>query len=158
LIGFEFETWFEFELKTLEKIKGKGNRNSLENKKTHFSPNWPSPAQQGRKRPRRLTGGLHLSAAVSFPRALSLPLSLPLPSGTGVSAPVALDHAPPFCLCLAGPSCQRDESFSLTRPLPLATSWGHPVSSALLANCHGPACTHAEIPSHVACPRTPPLF
>jgi hypothetical protein len=30
LIWFEFETWFEFELKTLEKINGKGIRNSLE--------------------------------------------------------------------------------------------------------------------------------
>jgi hypothetical protein len=32
LIWFEFETWFE--LKTLEKIKRKGNRNSLEKEKT----------------------------------------------------------------------------------------------------------------------------
>jgi hypothetical protein len=30
LIWFEFETWFEFELKTLEKINRKGIRNSLE--------------------------------------------------------------------------------------------------------------------------------
>jgi hypothetical protein len=30
LIWFEFKTWFEFELKTLEKINGKGIRNSLE--------------------------------------------------------------------------------------------------------------------------------
>jgi hypothetical protein len=30
LLWFEFKTWFEFELKTLEKINGKGIRNSLE--------------------------------------------------------------------------------------------------------------------------------
>jgi hypothetical protein len=33
LIWFEFETWFEFEFKTLEKIKRKGNRNSLKKAK-----------------------------------------------------------------------------------------------------------------------------
>jgi hypothetical protein len=52
LIWLEFETWFEFELKTLEKIKRKGNRNSLEKEKTYFSPNPPSPAQRGRARAR----------------------------------------------------------------------------------------------------------
>jgi cell division septal protein FtsQ len=30
---FEFETWFEFDLKSIEKIKVKGNRNSLEKEK-----------------------------------------------------------------------------------------------------------------------------
>jgi hypothetical protein len=52
LIWIEFETWFEFEFKTLEKIKIKGNRNSLEKEKTYFSPNLPRPAQWGRMRAR----------------------------------------------------------------------------------------------------------
>jgi hypothetical protein len=38
LIWFEFETWFEIELKTLEKINRKGIRNSLKLEKT---PIWP---------------------------------------------------------------------------------------------------------------------
>jgi hypothetical protein len=33
LIWFEFETWFEFELKTLEKINRKAIRNSLKMEK-----------------------------------------------------------------------------------------------------------------------------
>jgi hypothetical protein len=35
LIWFEFETWFEFELKTLEKVNRKAIRNSLENGKAN---------------------------------------------------------------------------------------------------------------------------
>jgi hypothetical protein len=34
LIWFKIETWFEFELKTLEKINRKGIGNSLGNRKT----------------------------------------------------------------------------------------------------------------------------
>jgi hypothetical protein len=67
LIRFEFETWFEFELKTLEKINRKAIRNSLENRKA----NW---AQVG-----------PLSPACARACVLAPPLSLPLPSGPGLS-------------------------------------------------------------------------
>jgi hypothetical protein len=73
-------------LKTREKTKKKGNRNFLERKKNHISSNRPNPAQQSRARPCRLTGGLHLLAVVSFPHALSLPLTA---SGADLSAPIS---------------------------------------------------------------------
>jgi hypothetical protein len=77
--------------------------------KTTFQPNRPSLAQRGptRERPRRLTGGLHLPAAVSRPCALFPPLF----SGAGLSAPVALACVPSFSLCLAGPTRQHTEPF-----------------------------------------------
>jgi hypothetical protein len=69
MFEFEFETWFEFELKTLEKIKRKAIRNSLEKEKNIFSP--VSPARP-RARPRRLTGGPHLPVTACVgARALS---------------------------------------------------------------------------------------
>jgi hypothetical protein len=37
LIWFEFETWFEFELKTLEKIDRKDIRNSLKLEKPNLA-------------------------------------------------------------------------------------------------------------------------
>jgi hypothetical protein len=40
-------------------------------------------------------------------------LSLPLPSGADLSAPVAFARAPVFSLCLAGPTRQRAEPFPL---------------------------------------------
>jgi hypothetical protein len=66
-----------------------------------------------RARPCRLTGGLHLSAAVSSLVHAHPPL--PLPSGGGLSAPVTFTRAPPFPLCLTGPPRRRSESF---RPAP----------------------------------------
>jgi hypothetical protein len=53
LIWFEFETWFEFELKTLEKINRKAIRNSLKNGKAISAQVGPlRPAS--RPRPRAL--------------------------------------------------------------------------------------------------------
>jgi hypothetical protein len=37
LIWFEFESWFEFKLKILEKINRKGNRNSLKIEKANLA-------------------------------------------------------------------------------------------------------------------------
>jgi hypothetical protein len=37
LIWFEFESWFEFKLKTLEKINRKGNRNYLKIEKANLA-------------------------------------------------------------------------------------------------------------------------
>jgi hypothetical protein len=51
LILFEFETWFEFELKTLEKINRKGIINSLKLEKPQFGPFSPSRSSL-RTRPR----------------------------------------------------------------------------------------------------------
>jgi hypothetical protein len=46
LIWFEFESWFEFKLKTLEKINRKGNRNSRKKKKANSAQTSPlSPAR-----------------------------------------------------------------------------------------------------------------
>jgi hypothetical protein len=56
----------------------------------------------------RLTSGLHMSAAVSFPRTLSFHLPLPLPSGARLSVPVAC---------------------SLTHPLSVFASRARPVST-----------------------------
>jgi hypothetical protein len=88
--------WFEFELKILEKIKRKAIRNSEKKRKTHLSPSRRSQAQRGRARPRRLTGGAPPVSGdfVPPPLVLSLPLHLPLPSGAGVSASVALTRGP----------------------------------------------------------------
>jgi hypothetical protein len=64
-------------------------------------------AQLGRPRPRRLTGGPHLPATAHIrARALSLPLSLPLPGRPDLSAP--------------------NRSHGL--PLSLAARWDLPVS------------------------------
>jgi hypothetical protein len=82
LIWFEFETLFEFELKTLEKINRKAIRNSLENGK-------PNSAQVGPLSPARASSvpdrwAPPVGANSSAP---SLPLSLSLPRGPGLSAP-----------------------------------------------------------------------
>jgi hypothetical protein len=46
LIWFEFESWFEFKLKTLEKINRKGNRNSRKKEKANSAQTSPlSPAR-----------------------------------------------------------------------------------------------------------------
>jgi hypothetical protein len=121
-------------------------------------PSRPNSAQPSLApaRLRRKTGGFHPSAAVPFP---ALSLSLSLPSGAGLSAPVAFAHAP---LCFVGPPHQ------CTKLLPLC--------SRSLSRCAvAPPCqlclprtgrgrtrahsrTHAEIPGHVARPRTPAPF
>jgi hypothetical protein len=81
-------------------------------------------------RPRRLTGGFHLSAAVAFP---ARSLSLSLPSGAGLSAPVAFARAP------LSPSASRVRIVSAPNRYPrvpalsLAAPWDHPVNSAFPA-------------------------
>jgi hypothetical protein len=53
MFEFEFETWFEFELKTLEKINRKAIGKSLENRKNQFGPVGPlSQAKRVSPRPR----------------------------------------------------------------------------------------------------------
>jgi hypothetical protein len=103
---FEFGLVFEFDLKTIGKIKIKGIRNSREKGKTISA----QPAQSGPARPRAPSPPDRWAPPVSGgfrPRALSSPL--PLPSGASLSVPFAC--APPFPPCLAGPPCQRNESF-----------------------------------------------
>jgi hypothetical protein len=46
LLWFEFETWFEFELKTLEKIKIKEFRKSLEKEKLISAQAGPTQPSQ----------------------------------------------------------------------------------------------------------------
>jgi hypothetical protein len=76
LIWFEFETWFEFELKTLEKINRKAIRNSLENGKAISAQVGPlSPARRARLHPRAL-GAWQTGPACR--RQPSRPLSLSL--------------------------------------------------------------------------------
>jgi hypothetical protein len=86
----------EKELENPEKKKKESNPAAHP---THLSPARP----RARPRPRRLTGGPRLSAAV-LPRALSLSLALSLPCGTSLSVPVFLRPlALPLSLCFAGP-------------------------------------------------------
>jgi hypothetical protein len=81
LIWFEFESWFEFKLKTVEKINRKGNRNSLKIEKANLA----QLAQVGPACARAPT------------RAPSLPLSLSLLGGANLSAPF-LSTAPALSL------------------------------------------------------------
>jgi hypothetical protein len=84
---FEFEIWFEFDLKSIEKIKRKEIRNSEKVEKWNSSHSAQLSLARPRARSRRLTGGPHLSATARVrARALSLPLSLLLYGGTGLSA------------------------------------------------------------------------
>jgi hypothetical protein len=96
LIWFEFETWFEFELKTLEKINRKGIRNSLKLEK----PNLAHLAQVGQ--PAR--------APAPRPRSLSRPSVLSLspsrcPVGQACRCRSSRTRAR-FSLCPADPTCQ----------------------------------------------------
>jgi hypothetical protein len=125
--------WFEFEFKTLEKIKRKAIINSLEKEKTNSA----QPAQLSPARPRAHAasqGGFHLSAVVFSPRALPSPLLLP--SGAILSAPIALAHTP-FSL-----------STSQARPVSTMNRFVvHPLSLSLCAM--GPPC-------QLRLPRDPP--
>jgi hypothetical protein len=105
LIWFEFETWFEFELKTLEKINRKAIRKSLENRK-------PNSAQVGQLSPTpRARACAHAPPVPdrrappigANQRALSSPLSLL--SGADLSAPSSRMRAR-FSLCSTVPTCQ----------------------------------------------------
>jgi hypothetical protein len=117
---FEIGFVFEFELSSLEKIKRKAFRKSLEKGKNHFQP---SPAQQGRSRPRHLAGGPHLSAVVLVPAHSLLPSLCHLGSayrrlssrtrtparsllgGPRLSAPLPVVATARLCRCLADPAC-----------------------------------------------------
>jgi hypothetical protein len=87
LIYYEIETWFEFELKTLEKINRKGITNSLKMEKPNsvqLAQAAPPPPRARARAPARANRRLpHVSLFCL--RALS-PLSLPLPGGPVLSA------------------------------------------------------------------------
>jgi hypothetical protein len=143
-------TWFEFELKTLEKIKIKAIRNSWKKRK----PIQPKPAQSSpagpRTRPRCPTGGLHLSAVVSFPaRSLSLSSSL-CSVGPGCRRWSPARPRAPLLSLPRGPILSAHRVVPSTRPLPLAVPWDRPASSTFPMNHRGPAHMHAEIPNHVS--------
>jgi hypothetical protein len=111
LIWFEFETWFEFELKTLEKINRKGNRNSRKIGKANSAQGSPlSPAPARARVSLCLTGRPRLSAQT---QASSLPRSLVAPWDRSVGA-VALSRAHSPSLCPADPTCQRVPKLSPT--------------------------------------------
>jgi hypothetical protein len=121
---FEFGFVFEFELSSLEKIKRKAFRKSLEKGKTTFSlvgPIQPSGAARAPPPPNRWAPPVSGS-----PRARTLSPSLSLPPVPCLSAPflalpracaLSSRRAPPaaplpaaattsLCRCLAGPACQ----------------------------------------------------
>jgi hypothetical protein len=81
------------ELKTLYKRNRKGIRKSREKKE--MQPSRPNSAQLGRAptHPRRLTGGIHLSAPTPSP-ARSLSLSRSQTAGADLSAPVSFTALP----------------------------------------------------------------
>jgi hypothetical protein len=101
-----------------------------EKKKKAKQPSRPNSAQPGRApaSPRRLTGGHHLSAAVSAPARS--PLSLSAEWGQLVGASCFPLLAPLFPLCLAGPFCQA-LSRCPARPFSLSALWASPVSSTV---------------------------
>jgi hypothetical protein len=106
----------------------------LENPEKKKRRKQPKPAQPGRApaRPCRLTGGLHLSAAVPLSRARSLSRSLP--AGTNLSAPVSFTRALPLSLCVSrGPGSPVAEPLPPCVPFSLSTSWACLVSSAFPA-------------------------
>jgi hypothetical protein len=95
--------WFEFELKTLEKINRKGNRNSKKIGKANSTQGSPLSLARARARVSRcLTGGPRLSAQT---RAPSLPRSLAAPWDRPVGV-VALAHTRFPSLCPTDPTCQ----------------------------------------------------
>jgi hypothetical protein len=128
---FEFEFVFEFELSSLEKIKRKSIRNLEKKGKpilAQLSPVQPSQRQ--------------------FPRPRAL-FPLPLPSGAGLSAPVAFARAPTFSLCPMGPTRQRAEPF--------------PPRTCFLSLCHGaalsaPPSPRTAVDQRARTPRTPAML
>jgi hypothetical protein len=133
---FEFGFVFEFELSSLEKIKRKPFRKSLEKGKATFSP--VGPVQPSRAtRLRHLTSEPHLSAAVLAPAR-------------------SLLRSP----CHLGPTCRH--LFPLPRPhacaailrVPLVSSPLPPLTSGLRAR-HGRAHIHVILGHY---PRARPLL
>ena len=114
LIWFDFETWFEFELKTLEKINRKGIRNSLKLEKpnlAHLAQVGPAcesaraPARDDRRSP---------PVSLSRPRVLSLFPSRCL-VGQACRRRSSRTRAR-FSLCPADPTCQLVPNLSPTFP------------------------------------------
>jgi hypothetical protein len=103
LIWFEFESWFEFKLKTPEKINRKGNRNSLKIEKTNLAQLAQVGPACARPHPPVLAGGPCLSVCLA--RASSLPVSLSLLGGADLST-LFLFPAPALSLHPADPTCQ----------------------------------------------------
>jgi hypothetical protein len=93
LIWFEFETWFEFEfeLKTLEKINRKGNRNSKKIGKANSAQGSPLSLAPARALVRPCAW--HADPACRRKPECPLSLALSLLRGTGLSAPL-LSRAP----------------------------------------------------------------
>jgi hypothetical protein len=95
-----------------------------------------------------------------LPHALSLSPSL-CPVGPGCRHRLP-SLARRFLYLPRGPTSSAHRAVPSVRPLPLAAAWDRPVSFAFPAPRHGPkrvhSRTHAEIPGHVARPRTPSSF
>jgi hypothetical protein len=144
-IWFEFETWFEFELKTLEKINRKANRNSLEIEKANLAQLTQAGPACARARADRRTC---LSACLaSVP---SLPVSVVVTWARAIGA--VLPPPPPPCplsLCPAVPTCQ----FILNLPPTISPSWTRPRPHVLRPRLR-PACP--PLLSHL-CPLPNPL-
>jgi hypothetical protein len=157
----------KLELKTLEKINRKGNRNSRKIEKTNSAQVGPfSPAPVcAPARPLCLTGGSRLSAPT---RARSLPsLSLAAPWGRAVDV-VSLARTRSLSLCPAVPTCQPVSNL----PPTISPPWTHPRPRvlrprpsrrvpfdprALLAHLPSLICAlgPAPSPSLLLCPREP---
>jgi hypothetical protein len=97
LIWFEFETWFQFELKTLEKLNRKAIRNSLEIEKAisaHLAQAGPAS-----RAPCVWQAG---PACRRMPERAHSPLSLAAPWGRPVGASfLACAHSPSLCPTVA---------------------------------------------------------
>jgi hypothetical protein len=130
----------------------------LENPGKKKKPKQPKPAHPAQRGhtpacPRRLTGGRHLSVAVSSPAR-----SLSLPSGAMLSAPVAFALTPLFPLYLTGP-LRQTSSRCPARSLPLSRSAVGPPCQFRLPRA--PPLTSARAPGilgHVSCPCPQNLF
>jgi hypothetical protein len=144
LIWFEFETWFEFELKTLEKINRKAIRNSLEIEKAISAQVGPlSPARVPPMLDRRAP---HVGASLSAP---SLPLSLAAlwarPVGAGS---LACAHSP--YLCPTVPTCQSSSTFR-----PQSPRHGRAHDRVFSGHVRAPAPLLSPVPCS---PTSPPSF
>jgi hypothetical protein len=104
LIWFDFETWFEFELKTLEKINRKGIRNSLKLEKPNLAHlAQVGPARESARAPAR-ADRRSPPVSLSRPRVLSLCPSRYL-VGQACRRRSSRTRAR-FSLCPADPTCQ----------------------------------------------------
>jgi hypothetical protein len=134
---FEFVFVFKFELSSLEKIKRKTFRKSMEKRKTTFSQvGLVQPSGAARARSRSLVGGPHLSGAVLVPACSLLPSlchlgpvcrrlssrirvsARSLLSGPRLSAPLPGAATTCLCHCLVGPACQLSPSSNLRSARP----------------------------------------